>query len=128
MRDLSRAARPAEHATGRDDAAGGRGRAGRHRRPARGDAPLAEKVIAGNAEIDRFQATLEEEFLDVLARQRPVASDLRILIAALRIASGLERMGDLAENIAKVARMRPPQQAGPPRRTRTISRRWAPDR
>lgn len=77
------------------------------------DARLAEKVIAGDSEIDRLKELVEEQTFEQLARQQPVASDLRVLIAALRMVGDLERMGDLAQHVAKVARMRHPDSAVP---------------
>jgi phosphate transport system protein len=64
------------------------------------DLRLAEEVIAADAQVDLITSETEEKCFDVIALQAPVASDLRILIGALRIASSLERMGDLAEHVA----------------------------
>jgi phosphate transport system protein len=69
-----------------------------------GDVELAEKVIAGDDEIDRRTLGLEEHSLEVMATQSPVAKDLRLLHSLTYIAIHLERMGDLAVNIAKAAR------------------------
>jgi phosphate transport system protein len=60
------------------------------------DAALAQRVIANDEAIDR-----EEECLKILALYQPVAADLRFVVAALKINNDLERMGDLARNIAK---------------------------
>ncbi len=65
------------------------------------DLSLATKVIANDAEIDRMEVELEEECLKVLALYQPVAADLRFVVAALKINNDLERIGDLASNIAK---------------------------
>ena len=65
------------------------------------DIALAQKVIANDAEIDRLEVELEEECLKVLALYQPVAADLRFVVAALKINNDLERIGDLASNIAK---------------------------
>ena len=62
---------------------------------------LAEKVIDGDAEVDRREVELEEECLKALALHQPVASDLRFIAACLKINSDLERIGDLAANIAE---------------------------
>ncbi len=62
---------------------------------------LAEKVIDGDAEIDRREVELEEECLKALALHQPVASDLRFVTACLKINNDLERIGDLAANIAE---------------------------
>jgi phosphate transport system protein len=73
----------------------------------------AEAVISGDREIDATREVIEEHALQLLATQQPVATDLRMLVAALRMVADLERMGDLAVHIAKVARMRMPDQAVP---------------
>jgi len=77
------------------------------------DLSLAETVIANDAQIDLLTSGIEERCFDLVALQQPVARDLRIIIGALRIAASLERMGDLAEHIAKQARMRYPKPAIP---------------
>jgi len=56
---------------------------------------------------------VEDEAFEQLARQQPVASDLRALVSTLRMVTELERMGDLAEHVAKIARMRYPEIAVP---------------
>jgi phosphate transport system protein len=68
----------------------------------RGDSDAARQVIAADPEIDRAQYTLEERVLVVMATQQPMASDLRRLVAAIAIASELERIGDYAKGIAKM--------------------------
>ncbi|MEE2797211.1 MAG: phosphate signaling complex protein PhoU [Planctomycetota bacterium] len=65
------------------------------------DVDLAQKVIANDTEIDRLEVELEEECLKVLALYQPVAADLRFVVAVLKINNDLERIGDLASNIAK---------------------------
>jgi phosphate transport system protein len=77
------------------------------------DLSLAEQVIDSDARIDALTSVIEERCFDLVALQQPVATDLRIIIGALRIAASLERMGDLAEHVAKQARMRYPRQAVP---------------
>ncbi|MGI9196204.1 MAG: phosphate signaling complex protein PhoU [Candidatus Nanopelagicales bacterium] len=77
------------------------------------DLRLAEEVIAADAEVDELTSEIEDRCFDAIALQAPVASDLRVVIGALRIASSLERMGDLAEHVAKQARMRYPKPAIP---------------
>lgn len=67
------------------------------------DVSLAEKVIAGDERIDRMEVELEEECLKVLALHQPVAVDLRFIIAVLKLNNDLERIGDLAANIAERA-------------------------
>jgi phosphate transport system protein len=65
------------------------------------DVPLAQRVIESDAEIDRMEVEVEEECLKILALYQPVAADLRYVVAALKMNNDLERMGDLAKNIAK---------------------------
>lgn len=62
---------------------------------------IARRVIDSDFEIDRMEVELEEECLKVLALHQPVATDLRFIIAVLKINSDLERIGDLAVNIAE---------------------------
>jgi phosphate transport system protein len=78
------------------------------------DVQAAESVISGDAAIDQLYADIEARAMDLLARQQPVASDLRALVTSLRMVADIERMGDLALNIAKVARRRYPGSAIPP--------------
>jgi phosphate transport system protein len=85
------------------------------------DIALAEQVISDDLKVDESYRDLDERALDVLARQQPVATDLRTIITTLRIIADLERMGDLAQHIAKVARMRYPVSAVPPELQSTIS-------
>ena len=65
------------------------------------DVDRAQRVIAGDPQIDRLQREIEEKAVLTIARRQPMAIDLRETIAALRIANELERMGDYAKNIAK---------------------------
>ena len=65
------------------------------------DRNLAHTVIDEDDEIDRMEVDVEEEVLKILALYQPVAADLRFVIAVLKINNDLERMGDLARNIAK---------------------------
>jgi len=74
---------------------------------------LAEEVIADDAKIDELAVALDEQAIEILARQQPVARDLRIVITALRVSASLERMGDMAEHIAQLARLRFPERAVP---------------
>jgi phosphate transport system protein len=78
------------------------------------DLKLAEEVIATDIKIDDYQHETDSRIIDIIARQQPVASDLRALVTALRMGSDLERMGDLAHHVAKVARLRHPNAAVPP--------------
>jgi phosphate transport system protein len=77
------------------------------------DVALADLVIAGDKDIDETRESIEQRCFTLLARQQPVAGDLRTITTAMRIVSDLERMGDLAEHIAKLARMRFPDHAVP---------------
>jgi phosphate transport system protein len=77
------------------------------------DVELADRVIAGDEAIDATRESIEQRTFTLLARQQPDAGDLRTITTAMRIVSDLERMGDLAAHIAKVARMRFPDHAVP---------------
>jgi phosphate transport system protein len=74
---------------------------------------LAETVIADDAKIDELTVSLDELAINILARQQPVARDLRIVVSALRISASLERMGDMSEHIAQLARYRFPEKVVP---------------
>lgn len=78
------------------------------------DAESAERVISADAHIDLARESIEEQSFEILARQQPVAGDLRMLVAALRMVADLERMGDLAVHVAKITRMRYPDHVVPP--------------
>jgi phosphate transport system protein len=67
------------------------------------DERKAADVIAADSEIDRMEMTIEEQAVQLLALQQPVAVDLRFLVAALKINNDLERIGDHAVNIAEGA-------------------------
>ncbi len=69
------------------------------------DDPLALAVIDADAAVDRQEVEVEEECLKVLALYQPVAADLRFIVATLKMNNDLERMADLAVNIAKSARI-----------------------
>jgi len=86
------------------------------------DLALAERVIEADRTLDALQIDLEEKAQVVLIRQQPVATDLRVVMTALRMSADLERMGDLAVHIAKLARMRYPNSAIPPELRGTIIR------
>ena len=77
------------------------------------DLAVAERVISADADVDRLRDELEQRAFDLLARQQPVAGDLRKIITSLHAVADLERMGDLALHVAKVARMRYPACAVP---------------
>ncbi|MFL0412196.1 phosphate signaling complex protein PhoU [Microbacterium paludicola] len=78
-----------------------------------GDVALAEEVIADDRLIDERALALDELAIEILAMQQPVARDLRIVVTALRVSASLERMGDMAEHIAQLARTRYPDRAIP---------------
>jgi len=86
------------------------------------DAEVAEKVISDDAVIDAARERIENSSFELLALQQPVAGELRMLVAALRMVAELERMGDLSVHVAKVARLRIPEVAVPPQLEPTISR------
>jgi phosphate transport system protein len=73
----------------------------------------AEKVVARDEEVNALFRAVEEKVLRLLAQQAPVASDLRMVITSLHIGTDLERMGDLAEHVAKSALRRHPAVAVP---------------
>ena len=73
----------------------------------------AERVIAADTVVDSLRVELEDRAFGMIARQQPVATDLRVLIATLHLAADLERMGDLALHVAKIARLRYPEAAVP---------------
>ena len=77
------------------------------------DVALAEECIEDDARIDELAVALDELAITILARQNPVARDLRIVVSALRISSSLERMGDMSEHIAQLARYRFPEKVVP---------------
>ncbi len=69
----------------------------------RRDTALAQKVISADQRLDNLQREVEEKAVLTIARRQPLANDLRELISAIRIAADIERVGDLAKNIAKRA-------------------------
>ncbi|GAB2946116.1 phosphate signaling complex protein PhoU [Micromonospora polyrhachis] len=77
------------------------------------DRDAAEAVIARDAEVDGLYRQVDDRVYDLLARQAPVASDLRTVVTALQVAADLERMGDLADHVAKTALRRHPSPAVP---------------
>src|SRR4051795_6492588 len=77
------------------------------------DIHAAEQVIGSDIEIDTQQADVEARAFSLLARQSPVAGELRTIVATLRMVTELERMGALAAPIAKIARLRYPETAVP---------------
>ncbi|MBV2365224.1 phosphate signaling complex protein PhoU [Streptomonospora nanhaiensis] len=77
------------------------------------DLNAAQEVISGDEELNRLDEEIEASAFDLMARQQPVASDLRVIITALHMSGDLERMGDHAVHIAKIARRRHPDSAIP---------------
>lgn len=68
------------------------------------DAALAESVIGHDPEIDHVEVDVEEECLKILALHQPVAADLRFIVASLKLNNDLERIGDLAVNVAELGK------------------------
>ena len=77
------------------------------------DLGKAEQVISADARIDALHDELETRCFSLLARQAPVAGELRTVVAAMRMVADLARMGDLSAHIAKIARLRYPEKAVP---------------
>jgi len=65
------------------------------------DTSLAQTVIVGDIRLDGVQRRVETDVVNIIARRQPMGQDLRELVAALRVSSDLERIGDMAKNIAK---------------------------
>lgn len=84
------------------------------------DLTLAESVIAADEKVDAIHHDLDARSIELLARQTPVATDLRMVVTTLRMSADLERMGDLARHIAKIARLRYPDAAVPAELRSTI--------
>lgn len=84
------------------------------------DLQIAETVIAADDAVDDLYRDLEARAFELLVRQQPVAGDLRQVVTSLRMVADLERMGDLALHVAKVARRRYPSSAVPPELRSTI--------
>jgi phosphate transport system protein len=77
------------------------------------DRAAAQAVIDADAEVDQLYRQVEERVCDVIARQAPVAGDLRTVISALHISADIERMGDLSCHVARTAIRRHPAPAVP---------------
>ncbi|WP_109471752.1 phosphate signaling complex protein PhoU [Ornithinimicrobium cavernae] len=86
------------------------------------DLELAESVISADEHIDAVRRDLDTRAVDALARQQPVATDLRTLVTAMRMSADLERMGDLARHVAKLTRLRYPNRVLPEALTATFRR------
>jgi phosphate transport system protein len=79
-----------------------------------GELSAASKTLEVGATIRRSREEIEESVVELLVRQQPVASDLRLALASLHVAADFERMGALAEHVAKIMLMRHPVTAVPP--------------
>ncbi|MBC3194075.1 phosphate signaling complex protein PhoU [Pseudonocardia sp. C8] len=77
------------------------------------DLQLAEQIISEDIKIDDVRASAEHQAFGLLALQAPVATDLRVVVAAIHGAGDIERMGDLALHVAQAARRRHPQSVVP---------------
>lgn len=77
------------------------------------DLALAELVISSDDEMNALHHDMEQRCVSLLALQAPVAADLRIVVAALHAVGDLERMGNLAQHIAKIARLKHPARTVP---------------
>ena len=78
-----------------------------------GDVSLAQQVISGDEPLNELNAKIEDECFQITSTQAPVARKLRTVMSAVRMATSLERMGDLAVHIAKQVRLRYPNPAIP---------------
>ena len=79
-------------------------------------------MISADAAIDQARLRVEDTAFSLLSLQQPVAGDLRVVVAALRMVTELERMGDLSVHVAKIARLRVPNIAVPEEIRPTVSR------
>jgi phosphate transport system protein len=86
------------------------------------DPAVADQVVADDARIDAARDRIEDQVFELMALQQPVAGDLRMLMAAIRMVADLERMGDLSVHVAKVARLRSPAPALPDELRPTVVR------
>ena len=77
------------------------------------DLNRAERVIDADQQVDDLRVSLEDRAFQVIALQQPVATDLRVVVTTLHLVADLERMGDLALHVAKIARLRFPDAAVP---------------
>ena len=78
-----------------------------------GDLQIAERVISDDTRLDALHEYVERRCFNLLARQAPVAGELRTIVSSLRMVFELARMGDLAAHVAKIARLRYPEIAVP---------------
>ncbi|MFF3989901.1 phosphate signaling complex protein PhoU [Streptomyces sp. NPDC001797] len=84
------------------------------------DLQLADSVISAHNKVEDLQRDLDDRAVAVLARQQPVATDLRVVVTSLRMSADLERCAVLAQHVAKLARLRHPARAVPQDLRRTI--------
>ena len=77
------------------------------------DVEAAQTVIDGDIEIDTLESSVIDQCVKLLAKQNPVATDLRVVVSTMRLASTFERMGDLARHVAEAARRTYPAAAIP---------------
>lgn len=82
---------------------------------------LAELVITEQAVTEQLQSELESRAMLLLAQQQPVATDLRLVLATLPVSTALERMGGLAQHVAKTTRLRAPESAVAEKVRRTMA-------
>jgi phosphate transport system protein len=86
------------------------------------DPDVADQVVEGDRRIDALRERVEDQVFELMALQQPVAGDLRMLMAAVRMVADLERMGDLSVHVAKVAQLRNPGLAVPEPMRPTVER------
>lgn len=77
------------------------------------DLDIAESVIASDEQLADIRKDIDGSAIQMMALQQPVATDLRILVTAVQMSAAIERMGDFARHVAKVARLRYPDSAVP---------------
>ncbi len=78
------------------------------------DAARAHEIACSGADLEELRCVIDEKSVDLLARQQPVATDLRMVVAAMHMASDIERMGGLARHVARSAIRRAPEPVVPP--------------
>ena len=98
----SRTGTTEEQAAG-DERAGGVGRVPQHHRRGAEGRKLAEEVLQNESRVNQMELEIDDQAISLLALQQPMAGDLRLITSALKINNDLERMGDLAVNIAQRA-------------------------
>ncbi|NEG95179.1 phosphate signaling complex protein PhoU [Bifidobacterium sp. SMB2] len=89
------------------------------------DVEAAQSVIDGDLEIDALETSVINQCVQLLAKQSPVATDLRVVVSTLRLASTFERMGDLARHVAEIARRTYPESALTPETREVFSQMQA---